>query len=168
MGTPVDSPFSLLGLEPRYAIDTCAVRQRQARLLARLHPDRHEAGVSREAAASEASKVNEAVAILTDPVRRAQALIDIIEPGVPSPALDQATLMELLERREWALGAKPTEVTQWAADEAEAATSAIATALDSAQRDLPMARRRLAYLRAVQRLRDEAGTRHGMPPSEAP
>jgi molecular chaperone HscB len=98
-------PFELLGIEPRFSVDLAAVEQRHRDLSKALHPDRYAGAppTERRLALSRAIDVNEAMRILRDPVRRAEALLrragvavgELSEPK-PSPEL----LMEMMEARE--------------------------------------------------------------------
>lgn len=156
----MDDPFQELGLQRQFAIDESAVRRLQLSLLARWHPDRHPEGVAREAAQLRCSRINAAAKTVLDPVERAQAILDILHASSEAPSLSQEQLLELLERREWALEAPWSEVEAWVSQEVRATVTAIASALDEPERDVPTARISVAYLRALQRLRTEAKRIH--------
>lgn len=102
----MSDPFSLLGLEPRFDLDLAAAEVRHRELSRALHPDRH-AGSSageRRQALSKAIEVNDALRVLKDPVRRAEALLHrsgvrLAEEGGEPPASPDF-LMEMLELRE--------------------------------------------------------------------
>ena len=98
-------PFDILGVEPRFDLDLKAVAENHRALAKTLHPDKH-AGTSaseRRLALGHAIDVNDAVRVLKDPIKRAEALFtrfglgtgEVSEPK-PSPAL----LMEMMEARE--------------------------------------------------------------------
>ncbi|HET9956769.1 MAG TPA: Fe-S protein assembly co-chaperone HscB [Polyangiaceae bacterium] len=97
-------PFELLAVEPRFDLDFGAAEARHRELSSALHPDRHVRGssVERRRALSRAIEVNEALRILKDPVRRAEALLERYgmvaseSEAVASPDF----LMEVLELRE--------------------------------------------------------------------
>uniref|UniRef100_A0A7S2M1Z1 J domain-containing protein n=1 Tax=Zooxanthella nutricula TaxID=1333877 RepID=A0A7S2M1Z1_9DINO len=65
--------FDVLGLEPRYALDLDGVDKAYKDLQKQLHPDRHAQAGERDKAAVEAhaARLNEAVATLRSPLRRA-------------------------------------------------------------------------------------------------
>ena len=98
-------PFSILGVEPRFDLDPEELSRRHRELSKALHPDRYASApaAERRMALSRAIEVNEALRILRDPVRRAEALArslglqvgETVEPKA-SPAL----LMEMMEARE--------------------------------------------------------------------
>jgi molecular chaperone HscB len=98
-------PFDLLGLEPRFAIDVSLLEQRHRDLSKALHPDRYAGApaAERRLSLSRAIDVNEAMRILRDPVRRAEALLvragvavgEVAEPKPPA-----SLLMEMMEVRE--------------------------------------------------------------------
>src|SRR5271166_4326604 len=98
-------PFETLGVEPGFSLDLAAVEQRHRDLSKALHPDRYTGApaAERRMALSRAIDVNEALRVLKDPVRRAEALLrrsgvlvgEIHEPKPPS-----SLLMEMMELRE--------------------------------------------------------------------
>jgi molecular chaperone HscB len=102
----VSDPFDTLGLEPRFELASSALESRQRDLSRALHPDRHASSgaAERRQALSRAIEVNDAVRVLKNPLRRADALLrrhgvlfDERDPGAQdSPAI----LMEVLEQRE--------------------------------------------------------------------
>ncbi|HWA73771.1 MAG TPA: Fe-S protein assembly co-chaperone HscB [Polyangiaceae bacterium] len=102
----MSDPFALLGLEPRFDLDLAAAEVRHRELSRALHPDRH-AGSSageRRQALSKAIEVNDALRVLKDPVRRAEALLQrsgvrLADEGREPPASPDF-LMEMLELRE--------------------------------------------------------------------
>jgi molecular chaperone HscB len=99
------NPFETLGVEPVYGLDLALLEQRHRDLSRALHPDRHAAAGAgeRRLALGRAIEVNEAFRMLKDPVRRAEALLEL--RGVHSgegkePPASPALLMEVMERRE--------------------------------------------------------------------
>lgn len=101
----VSDPFAILGIEPRFDVDIPSLEGRHRDLSRALHPDRYvgRPSAERRLALSKAIEVNEALRILKDPVRRAQALLErrslALEEGQePKPAPD--FLMNVLEDRE--------------------------------------------------------------------
>ena len=98
-------PFATLGLSRRYAVDLAAVEKTHRELSRALHPDRFvNAGASeRRAALSKAVEVNEAWRVVRDPIRRAEALLELAGAAVGeerASATDPEFLMEMLEQRE--------------------------------------------------------------------
>lgn len=98
-------PFDTLGVEPRYELDLAAVERRHRDLSRALHPDRYTGApaAERRLSLSRAIDVNEALRVLKDPVRRAEALLrrrgtHLAETGEPRPS--PALLMEMMELRE--------------------------------------------------------------------
>ena len=99
-------PFDTLGLEPRFELDLSALEARQRELSRALHPDRHAgAGAAgRRQALSRAIEVNDAVRLMKNPVRRAEALLSRhgvhLDERDPGASASPAFLMEVLELRE--------------------------------------------------------------------
>jgi molecular chaperone HscB len=98
-------PFETLGVEPRFAIDLAAVEQRHRDLSRALHPDRYAGApaAERRLALGRAIDANEAIRVLKDPIRRAEALlrragVPVGETNEPKPPPD--LLMEMMESRE--------------------------------------------------------------------
>jgi len=98
-------PFATLGIERRFDLDLRAV-ERTVRELSRIvHPDRQSDAPpsSRVHALGKSVEINEALRIVKDPVRRAEALLALA--GVPvgdgkEPQPSGAFLMDILEQRE--------------------------------------------------------------------
>jgi molecular chaperone HscB len=98
-------PFETLGLPRRYDVDLPAVERTHRELSRALHPDKFvNAGASeRRAALSKAVEVNEAWRVVRDPIRRAEALLELRGTAVGeerASATDPEFLMEMLEQRE--------------------------------------------------------------------
>lgn len=98
-------PFETLGVEPRFDIDLQAVEENRRALARKLHPDKHvgASAAERRLALNHSIDVNDAVRVLKDPIKRAEALfrragIEIGEVKEPSPS--PAALMEMMEARE--------------------------------------------------------------------
>jgi molecular chaperone HscB len=98
-------PFTTLGLEPRFAVDTSELERRHKELSKALHPDRYASAPAgeRRMALSRAIEVNEAFRALRDPVKRAEEVLR--RAGVPvgetsEPKPSNALLMEMMESRE--------------------------------------------------------------------
>jgi len=98
-------PFATLGLSRSYEVDLAAVEKTHRELSRALHPDKFvNAGASeRRAALSKAVEVNEAWRVVRDPIRRAEALLELAGAAVGeerASATDPEFLMEMLEQRE--------------------------------------------------------------------
>ena len=98
-------PFQVLGIPRRYDVDLAAVARIHRELSRALHPDRFAAAGASERRASleKATEVNEAFRVITDPVRRAEALFALAgvatgETREPKPT--PAFLMDVMEQRE--------------------------------------------------------------------
>lgn len=86
--------FAVLGLEPSFEIAARDLRAAWMRRAAAAHPDA--AG-----AVAESARVNDAMRVLSDPIQRAQALLEL--RGVrlsEARALPRAFLLEMMELRE--------------------------------------------------------------------
>lgn len=90
---PADS-FSVLGVEPRFDLTVRELRSAWMRRAAASHPDA--AG-----AVDESARVNDAMRLLSDPIQRAQALLELRgAPEVGSRPVPQEFLLEMMELRE--------------------------------------------------------------------
>lgn len=103
--TAMNDPFEMLGVERRFDLDLATLEKTHRELSRALHPDRYaQAGASeRRAVLEKAASVNEAWRIVRDPVRRAEALFELV--GIPigddnEPKASPTFLMEVLEERE--------------------------------------------------------------------
>ena len=102
---PLTDPFETLGLAPAFDVDPPALEARHRELSRALHPDRYAGRPSgeRRQALGRAIEVNEAVRVLRDPIRRAEALLarrgHPVSEASAAPA-SPALLMEVMERRE--------------------------------------------------------------------
>lgn len=155
-----EDPFALLGVERSWSVDSTRIRALQARLLAAHHPDRHPSGVAQDEAVAQSARINRAVAILCDPLQRAEALIGLGDAAGTAVALPQDVLLEVLSRRdEVSEATSPEDIAQsraWIASERAAQEIAIGAVLSSIPVDWLEARRVLAYLRALARLDEDA------------
>lgn len=105
-------PFATLGIPRTFDLDLGAVERIHRDLSRALHPDRFvdAAPSERRTALAKAIEVNEALRVVRDPIRRAEALLRLdgvaagAEKGGPEP--DQDFLMEMLEQREALLDAR--------------------------------------------------------------
>lgn len=101
--------FAELGLARAHALDRELLEQRYLELAARHHPDKvaNEAASERRRATARSGAINQAYRVLRDPVARAEHLCalagwDVEHSGEwgPDMAVDQAFLIEMIERRE--------------------------------------------------------------------
>jgi molecular chaperone HscB len=97
-------PFALLGLAPRFDLDPGAVRAAYRARAATIHPDRADlAGgdpAMRTGRARASAELGEAQRILLDPVRRGEALLELLggRPAAGPPSGE--FLVEMMEIRE--------------------------------------------------------------------
>jgi molecular chaperone HscB len=97
------NPFEILGLKVGFSIDAKLLQQRFIELSAANHPDRFVDPLDQADAADRASVINQARQILADPMKRAQALLDMLDPQptqADQNALPPGFLMEVMEVRE--------------------------------------------------------------------
>ncbi|MCA9603608.1 MAG: Fe-S protein assembly co-chaperone HscB [Polyangiales bacterium] len=98
------NPFATLGLEPAVSIDAKEIERRYRDLQRALHPDRHaqKPASERRMHLEKAVEVNEAYRVLTDDVRRAEAVFALRGVAVDEKdgRIDPAFLMEVMELRE--------------------------------------------------------------------
>lgn len=98
-------PFATLGIARSFEVDLTAAEKTHRDLSRALHPDRYvgASAAERRATLSKAIEVNEAWRIVRDPVRRAEALLELsgVEVGENrEPKADPAFLANMLEQRE--------------------------------------------------------------------
>jgi len=106
--------FDLFGLPVSYVVDGSALAERYRDLQRVVHPDRYASASEQEKRYSlqQATRVNEAYAILKDPLRRAVYLLSLhgVETGAqPATVTDAAFLMEQMELREQLEGLRAAE-----------------------------------------------------------
>ena len=166
-------PFATLGVPRRFGIDLKDAEKKHLELSKALHPDRY-AGASaaeRRLALSKAVEVNEAWRTVRDPIKRAEAILnleglgnEIGETREPKPS--GAFLMEVLEARE-ALdeakaskdGARVHEVVVQAKKQLDEAQASLAKAIDASLGDVAKLRAAiplLGTLRYATRFSNEA------------
>ena len=100
-----DDHFTLFGLPPRFALDRSALDARWRALQGEVHPDRFtsEGAAAQRVAMQWALRVNEAYAVLKDPLKRGAYLCEM--RGAPiaaenNTAMPAAFLMQQMEWRE--------------------------------------------------------------------
>jgi molecular chaperone HscB len=159
------NPFARLGVEPKFSVDLVELERVHRELSRALHPDRHAQGLpaERRKTLDDAVAVNEAWRVLRDPLRRAEALLELRGLASEGPAAkpSPAFLMEMMERREELDAAKSKGAA--ALERLAAAVGAdfertrdrLASALDEGIEAFGPAPRLLAELRFQRRLLDE-------------
>jgi len=161
-----ESAFSLLGLPERFSVDSLEVMAAWKSRLTLVHPDRFAGRPEAERRVAEqwASRINDAKAVLLDPVARATALLGL--QGLASEAeadtqMDAAFLAQQFEWRERLEAGQVSAVrSEWEAARASL-LAALETAIDQ-QADWTRARellRRLLFLEKLGRELTEA-SRH--------
>lgn len=163
---PQSDAFALLGLSPVYAIDRDALEDAYLKLAAAAHPDRHAGADSgtRRLAMELSAAINAGYRTLRDPVSRAEYLVKLAGIDLDSsdavggaPKMDQAFLIEMIERREAVAEAKSKGPSGLAALR-EQIEGELDDTLDEAIDALgepAVAARRLVARRYLQRLIDE-------------
>lgn len=166
-------PFDVLHVPARFDLDMNQVEATHRELSKTLHPDRYVGAPANERrlALSRAIEVNEALRVLRDPVRRAEALL--ARAGVKleegrEPAASPDFLMEVLELRETLAGAQRakdlTKVRRLAEDVRTQESAVLAklgaafSALNAADTaSVERAQRLIGELRFARRFLEEAG-----------
>ncbi len=162
-------PFNMLDLPPRYDLDEADLHTRFIQASSATHPDRYTDPVEQAQAAERAAEVNQAYAVLSDPERRADALLIFL--GGPAKDQDKslppALLMDMMETREQLEEAVAQEnlaelnkLRTWADDQRDAHLKIIADLFADIQNELPAdtakaIRLELNALRYIQRMLDQ-------------
>lgn len=175
LATVVD-PFETLGIPPRFELDLAAVEQRHRELSKALHPDRYAGRPSSERRLSlgKAIEVNEAMRLVRDPIKRAEALIrraGVTLTETSEPVTSQELLMDMMDAREELGKARATRdlasvrgIGAAMRARAEATMRALGEQLDSADGSADRLREalpRLGELRYVRRFLDEVDAIEG-------
>ncbi len=99
------SPFELFGLAPQYRIDAAALESAYQSAISKVHPDRfaNRSAAEKRVAEQWSARINEAHAILADPVRRAEWFCT--QAGFPlkaesNTAMPEDFLMDQMQKRE--------------------------------------------------------------------
>ncbi|RDX35051.1 Fe-S protein assembly co-chaperone HscB [Kangiella sp. HD9-110m-PIT-SAG06] len=97
--------FELFGLEPNFFVDQKDLSSKLKRLLQSAHPDRHAQGGSQQQmlAMQKTTRLNDAFAVLKNPVKRAQYLLQVekdLDTTKDHTVNDPEFLMQQLELRE--------------------------------------------------------------------
>ena len=144
-------PFEALGLEPRFDLEAASIDAAWMRRLRAAHPDRAGGGAEHSEIARSAATLNEARAILRDPLRRGAAL--------PPSFLPE--MLELRERLEEAIDAGEEAGLLELAEEIDGRRSSVLTRLATLfaePRAAPISnatRLELNVLRYLDRVREE-------------
>ncbi len=166
-------PFKTLDLPPRFDLDTGDLHTRFIQASAATHPDRYTDPVQQAQAAERAAEINHAYAVLSDPERRADALLTLL--GGPAKDQDKSLppdhLMDMMETRETLEAAVANQdhaeldkLRAWAHDHREAHLKKIAELFAESANDsgneLPdptakAIRLQLNALRYIQRMLDQ-------------
>src|SRR5262245_15266467 len=93
--------FERLGLPRRFSVDPAAVEREYLARSREIHPDYHAAAdaAGRKSSLEDTAALNEAYVTLTDPFRRAEYLLRLLN-GPADKTQDQSFLMEMMETRE--------------------------------------------------------------------
>lgn len=156
------SPFDIFGIQERFFLDEEDLRGRYDRLRESLHPDRHvnASATERRVAEGLSADINEAYAVLSDPLRRAACILalrgkDPFEEGdnSPMPVDFLERQLELREQLEGIAEAKDHGAAKAMADgldaEIEKSFKDIGSIIDAENSDLDGAvagARKLRYL----------------------
>lgn len=100
--TGMDDVFHILGLPRRFDLDLAELHARFIHQSSTHHPDRHTDPIAQAQAAEQSAEINHAYAVLSDPQRRADALLTL--SGGPAKDQDKSLppelLMDMMETRE--------------------------------------------------------------------
>jgi molecular chaperone HscB len=168
-----DDPFALLELAPSFEIDPKALQAKLLTLSGQYHPDRFADPIEQADATAKLAKINDAHRILSNPAKRAEALLAILGPATETAAKPDALppelLMEVMEIREALEDAVASEdsaeiarLREWAEQQKAERLERIAQLFSEAALDAPRAgevQLELNALRYAQRMLDQ------MPPA---
>jgi len=137
-----ENAFDHLGIPPQFHQDAGELRSRYLRASAEVHPDRFTDPLEQADAAERSAQLNAAYQTLTDPERRANALLAVL--GGPAkeadPSLPPDLLMEMMEARQEleeaiAGGDHPTidKFRVWATEQRGAHLNKVSELFDQAQ-----------------------------------
>lgn len=154
-------PFERLGVPATFELDAAVLRERVVRLSLRLHPDRAPDRVTAELNTRELAAINEAVRVLEDDVRRAEALLSM--RGGPSASEDRTLPDGFLESMlavrmdlEEALSTGDAEGTAtlevWARERQAHHRSTVASLFNGEVSDLVAIRHELNVWRYIERM----------------
>ncbi len=168
MPPSTDNPFKVLGLEPRFDIDTDDLHHRFVAASAGVHPDRSTDPEEQLDLARRAAQLNQAYRTLKDPESRAGALLELVggNDTIEHRDLPTGLLEQMLEIREQMAEAtadanrqKLDELNDWAQAERKAYLDRIARLFDETmgsasppRETLINIRRQLNALRYIERM----------------
>ncbi len=169
----MDDAFEVLGVEPRFNLDTDALERRMLALSSELHPDRFTDPLDQADAAERIAAVNGAYRALRDPATRAAALLAVRGDGlrggaVPGDdkALPPELLMEVMEVREAleeaeAAGdaAELARLRAWAEGERDGRLAEVGRLFKREPVDAAAVRVQLNALRYAERMLEQMGDR---------
>ncbi|MEW6764218.1 MAG: Fe-S protein assembly co-chaperone HscB [Pseudomonadota bacterium] len=128
--------FELFGFRPALDIDEVALRERFERLRAQFHPDRFSLGsaLERRLAVQRAADINDAHAVLVDPIARVRLLLELRGVSLDDAATvqDPDFLLRQMELREALDDAFNADTRQRLRSEVEAQWATEWSALDQA------------------------------------
>ena len=136
----MNDPFQILELPRQYDLNESLLQQQFVALSAANHPDRFSDPVQQAEASEKSAAINEAYALLKDPVLRAQVLLKLIagELSEDRDTLPPDFLMEVMEVREsmeqaveQSDTAKLDELRTWASQERADHLDRIAVTFDA-------------------------------------
>jgi molecular chaperone HscB len=152
-------PFAVLGVEPSLSLDAGALERRYRELLRVLHPDKHtqKPPAERRMMLERATEVTEAFRILSDDVRRAEAVLRARGVSLDEQDREQdgellMAMMEFRERIAEARAARDGAALAALKEEAAKERGAVLEALETADAASAKAAAQLGRLRYYQRL----------------
>ncbi len=162
-------PFKTLSQPPRYNLNEADLHAKFILASSSTHPDRYTDPVEQAQAAERSAEINHAYAVLSDPERRADALLVLL--GGPAKDQDKSLppslLMDMMETREQLEEAIAQEnltaldkLRAWAHEQRETHLKTIADLFADTQGGLPAdtakaIRLELNALRYIQRMLDQ-------------
>lgn len=109
--TPLDNPFSILGLPQRFALEDSTIERAYLSQVSRLHPDSGDRGAGgsewedyqgQDEKEAQTARLNEAKSILKNVEKRANVLLQLLggPPANADKTLPAGFLMEMMELRQ--------------------------------------------------------------------
>ena len=110
------TPFELFGLKPAFKVDLEALHAAHERAILQVHPDRFadRPAAERRVAEQWASRINEAYAVLKDPVKRAVWLCEAAGRSVGAETNTRMPTDFLMQQMAWMMLAAMMRRTQFA------------------------------------------------------
>ena len=94
------NPFELLNIEPHYHVEEEMLLQHYQSIMKKLHPDQFLTQPEKDRAMILSAQVNDAYGILKDSLKRAEALLNILDIAIDSVSLDFESLENLMMLQE--------------------------------------------------------------------